>query len=99
MQYHEMAARRIYEAAKRGETELRYLFTDIPVDKRLPVIRRLQRDGFAIKDDLYGGIVIWALHDLHLSIDPAVEPGLLIMHPAGLAEPADISRASVRQKR
>ncbi|NYD91135.1 hypothetical protein HD841_002942 [Sphingomonas melonis] len=99
VQYHDMAARRIYEAAKRGETELRYLFSDIPVDSRLPVIRRLQQDGFTIKDDLYGGIVIWELNDLHLSIDPAVEPSLLIVHPASLAEPADIARASARQKR
>lgn len=57
--YHGLVAQRISGAARDGETELHYPFADIPAAARLPVIRRLQEDGFQVHDDPLGGVVRW----------------------------------------
>lgn len=82
IRYHGLVAQRIYEAARNGETELHYLFGDIPAASRLPVIRRLQEDGFQVHDDDMGGVAFWP----PLCRDPSdddtlessVEPPLLL---------------------
>lgn len=80
IRYHGMVAQRIFEAAQNGETELHYLFGDIPTVSRLPVIRRLQEDGFEVHDDPMGGVVFWP----PLRCDPIDEDEALASPPEPL---------------
>jgi hypothetical protein len=59
VRHHGLVAQRIFEAARNGETELHYLFADIPTDTWPLLIQRLKEDGFEVHDDPMGGVVRW----------------------------------------
>lgn len=59
VRHHGLVAQRIFEAARNGETELHYVFADIPTDSWPFLIERLKEDGFEVHDDPMGGVVRW----------------------------------------
>jgi len=60
VRHHGLVAQRIFNAAQNGETELHYLFADIPRDSWPQLIDRLKADGFEAHDDPMGGVVRWS---------------------------------------